>query len=205
MAKKRGNSPKLTLTSRQREVFECIKRRINTFGYGPTVREIGDSVGINSPNGVVGHLKALQKKGLISRQPHLSRSIRLQNNKDAVSIKKGGTIANGLWTASETSEVTDMTFVLFLEGENLFIEVTDTSFKDLNIAPGDIIVIRTDLAAKDGQTVMVKGSKIQMKTWGVDATKKLPKPTLENEEQVPTSLDYPEIVGLLAGVLRSCL
>jgi repressor LexA len=49
------------LTARQRQVFDLIRDKINTRGYGPTVREIGEHFDINSPNGVMCHLKALEK------------------------------------------------------------------------------------------------------------------------------------------------
>src|SRR5215470_5029486 len=65
------------LTTRQREVFDFIRDKITGRGYGPTVREIGDNFRISSPNGVMCHLKALEKKGLISREPNMSRAIQL--------------------------------------------------------------------------------------------------------------------------------
>src|SRR5215467_13617019 len=65
------------LTSRQREVFEFIREKITGRGYGPTVREIGDNFRISSPNGVMCHLKALEKKGLIIREPNMSRAIQI--------------------------------------------------------------------------------------------------------------------------------
>ncbi len=65
------------LTDRQREVYEFIRDKIRNRGYGPTVREIGDKFHISSPNGVMCHLKALEKKGLISREPNMSRAIQL--------------------------------------------------------------------------------------------------------------------------------
>ena len=65
------------LTSRQREVFEFVRDKIQNRGYGPTVREIGQHFGISSPNGVMCHLKALEKKGLIRRSPNKSRAIEL--------------------------------------------------------------------------------------------------------------------------------
>jgi repressor LexA len=55
------------LTTRQREVFDFIQDKIVNRGYGPTVREIGDYFRISSPNGVMCHLKALEKKGLIEQ------------------------------------------------------------------------------------------------------------------------------------------
>ena len=56
------------LTQRQKEIYEFIRDKIEGRGYGPTVREIGDGFGIESPNGVMCHLKALEKKGLITRR-----------------------------------------------------------------------------------------------------------------------------------------
>src|SRR5512140_3646668 len=66
-----------TVTQRQQDVYEFIRDKIRTRGYGPTVREIGKNFSINSPNGVVCHLKALEKKGLITREPNMSRAIQL--------------------------------------------------------------------------------------------------------------------------------
>ena len=65
------------LTSRQREIYSFIRSKIQGRGYGPTVREIGNEFGIKSPNGVMCHLKALQKKGLIHREANMSRAITL--------------------------------------------------------------------------------------------------------------------------------
>lgn len=61
------------LTARQAEVLEFITR--NAYLYGPTVREIAAGIGVSSPNGVVCHLKALERKGLIRRRAKISRGI----------------------------------------------------------------------------------------------------------------------------------
>ncbi|MGE3808745.1 MAG: LexA family protein, partial [Gemmataceae bacterium] len=67
------------LTDRQREIYDFIREKIETRGYGPTVREIGESrtPKIKSPNGVMCHLKALEKKGLIKRTGFRARAIEL--------------------------------------------------------------------------------------------------------------------------------
>lgn len=65
------------LTPRQEGIYEYIRGRILTGDPAPTVREIGENFGIRSPNGVMCHLKALEKKGYIVRDENLSRSIRL--------------------------------------------------------------------------------------------------------------------------------
>src|ERR1700687_1349458 len=65
------------LTHRQREIYDFIESKINGRGYGPTVREIGLGFDIKSPNGVMCHLKALEKKGLIIKEPGAARAIQL--------------------------------------------------------------------------------------------------------------------------------
>src|ERR1700761_4724053 len=87
-----------SLTPRQREIYNFIRGKIQGRGYGPTVREIGLNFEIKSPNGVMCHLKALQKKGLIHREPNMSRAIQLLE--DPVSahqmgVKLVGRIAAG--------------------------------------------------------------------------------------------------------------
>lgn len=70
------------LTERQREVLAFIAEKIRSRRYGPTVREIGERFGIKSPNGVMCHLKALEKKGLIARESHSARAIMLTTPND---------------------------------------------------------------------------------------------------------------------------
>ncbi|MEZ6070005.1 MAG: hypothetical protein R3C10_06930 [Pirellulales bacterium] len=68
------------LTKRQQEVYEFISEKIHSRGYGPTVREIGSAFNISSPNGVMCHLRALEKKGLIIREANMSRAITLASD-----------------------------------------------------------------------------------------------------------------------------
>src|SRR5437899_840921 len=70
-----------TLTERQREIYDFIRSKIEGRGYGPTVREIGLAFDIKSPNGVMCHLKALEKKGLIHREGFQARAIELIGHK----------------------------------------------------------------------------------------------------------------------------
>ena len=58
-----------TLTDRQREILECIDRSMQERGYPPSVREIGDSVGLASPSTVHSHLSTLQRMGFLVRNP----------------------------------------------------------------------------------------------------------------------------------------
>src|SRR5206468_10874637 len=90
------------LTARQKEIYQFIRGKIQGRGYGPTVREIGLEFAIKSPNGVMCHLKALQKKGLIHREPNMSRAIQLLDDPTSAphptGIKLVGRIAAGPMT-----------------------------------------------------------------------------------------------------------
>lgn len=70
-------APTIELTKRQQEIYDFIENQIANRGFPPTVREIGAHFKISSPNGVMCHLKALEKKGLITRENHASRAITL--------------------------------------------------------------------------------------------------------------------------------
>ena len=97
------------LTERQGEVYKFIREKIRGRGYGPTVREIGTRFRIRSPNGVVCHLKALEKKGLIKREPNMSRAIQLSAEPiHERGLPLAGTIAAGvLHEAIEQNERVD--------------------------------------------------------------------------------------------------
>src|SRR5438132_8558557 len=64
------------LTERQRQILEFITKRIGEQGYPPTIREIGEEMGIRSTNGVNDHLKALERKGYLKREVLKSRALR---------------------------------------------------------------------------------------------------------------------------------
>lgn len=73
------------LTERQREVFDFIQDRIKAWGYPPTIREIGEHLGIRSTNGVADHLKALKRKGYLLQQDMKSRTLMLVNEEESAS------------------------------------------------------------------------------------------------------------------------
>src|SRR6266566_5154792 len=84
------------LTDRQREIYEFIREKIEGRGYGPTVREIGLAFDIRSPNGVMCHLKALEKKGLILREGFSARAIQLiDHHPESAGLPMLGAVAAG--------------------------------------------------------------------------------------------------------------
>src|SRR5262249_41639951 len=99
---------KSSLTTRQRDIYDFIKDKILNRGYGPTVREIGAGFKIKSPNGVMCHLKALEKKGLITREAHMSRAIQITEPLSKMSLPLVGRVAAGNpRTAFEQNEQVD--------------------------------------------------------------------------------------------------
>src|SRR5258707_11424759 len=93
------------LTERQREIYDFIKHKIEGRGYGPTVREIGEGFGIKSPNGVMCHLKALEKKGLITREEHAARAIQLvDHRRPSAGLPYLGLVAAGAPLAAVAQE-----------------------------------------------------------------------------------------------------
>src|SRR5215469_12737105 len=85
-----------TLTERQREIYDFIREKIESRGYGPTVREIGQEFKIRSPNGVMCHLKALEHKGFIIRQGFSARAIQLvDHHRPGTDLPLMGLVAAG--------------------------------------------------------------------------------------------------------------
>ena len=144
------------LTTRQASVFEFIKDRIQGRGYGPTVREIGEHFQISSPNGVMCHLKALEKKGIITREPNMSRAIQIT---DAYREERGmplvGQIAAGnLTEAIEQADRFDFED-WFPQRKNQFaLRVKGDSMIEAQIADGDIVVCRRARTAHKGEIVV---------------------------------------------------
>src|ERR1700723_366744 len=150
------------LTPRQREIYQFIRGKIQGRGYGPTVREIGVHFEIKSPNGVMCHLKALQKKGLIHREPNMSRAIQLLDDPTSapalpIGIKLIGRIAAGspieaIEQADEERESTE-----WQGAEDKFaLQVTGESMIEEHIADGDYVIIHKQEQARDGQIVAVR-------------------------------------------------
>lgn len=71
------------LTDRQARVLDCIRSYLNERGYPPTIRELGELIGVRSTNGVVDHLRALERKGYLTREDMKSRGLRLIDTADS--------------------------------------------------------------------------------------------------------------------------
>ena len=193
------------LTPRQREIYNFIRGKIQGRGYGPTVREIGLHFEIKSPNGVMCHLKALQKKGLIHREPNMSRAIQLLE--DPVSAHQMGLKLVGRIAAGQPIEAVEqheeLTFSDWTEpGDKFALKVTGDSMIEEHIADGDFVVLRRQEQARDGQIVAVRDDdgEATLKKFFREKNRIRLEPA--NKTMKPIYRDRVNVLGVLVGVVR---
>jgi repressor LexA len=196
-------STKSQLTSRQKEIYEFLRDKIVTRGYGPTVREIGTHFGIRSPNGVMCHLKALEKKGLISRESHMSRAIQLSNPpQPKTSMPLMGLIAAGHpLLALQQEERVDFSG-LFNSDDHFCLRVKGDSMIEDQIAEGDYVVVRRQSEARDGDIVvaLVEGDDATLKRYYRETHRVRLEPA--NKGMKPIFSAHVEVMGVVVGVIR---
>lgn len=193
-----------TLTQRQRAVYEMIRDKIVNRGYGPTVREIGEHFGINSPNGVMCHLKAIEKKGLIRRSPNKSRAIELtqEESMEPRGLQMAGTVVAGATNlAFEQTDRIDFD-ELFQRQDQFVLEVRGDSMIEAQIADGDYVVIRQQKTAQQGQMVVARtdDGEATLKYWYLEKDQVRLQPA--NSAMKPIYVDDAEVVGVVVGVVR---
>lgn len=197
-------SERRSLTRRQQQIYDFIKDKIMNRGYGPTVREIGKAFSIKSPNGVMCHLKALERKGLISREEHMSRAIQLtdQPQLKRTSLPLAGQIAaGGPVLAMEDMERIDFGRLLD-DSDHFCLKVRGDSMINDHIADGDFAVLRRQPTARDGEIVaaLVDGSDATLKRFYKERGRFRLQPA--NERMKPIYSTDVEILGVLVGVIR---
>jgi repressor LexA len=196
------------LTERQREIYAFIRDKIDDRGYGPTVREIGQAFDIKSPNGVMCHLKALEKKGLIKREGFSARAIQLldHHRRSAASLPLLGVVAAGSPVqALEQDERLDLK-QLFGDPNHYALRVRGQSMIDNHIDDGDFVVIRRQEKAENGDRVVAMiDDEVTLKRFFRDRNRIRLEPA--NKEVAPIVLDPDKnvkILGVLVGVIRKC-
>jgi repressor LexA len=193
------------LTDRQKEVYEFIRDKIRNRGYGPTVREIGDQFDISSPNGVMCHLKALEKKGLITREPNMSRAIQLSAEPiEERGMPLAGRIAAGvLHEAVEQDERLDIEALFYHKNKNQFaLKVTGDSMIDAQIADGDFVIVRKQRTARDGQIAVVQTDEGEatLKRFYLEKNRIRLEPA--NTAMKPIYVKHAKVLGVVVGVVR---
>ncbi len=197
------------LTKRQLAVFEFIRDQIVSRGYGPTVREIGAHFEISSPNGVMCHLRALEKKGLLQRVRQKDRAVAraIELAPELLEETRGlpmvGAVAAGPTTlAWEQSERVD--FGQMFARKNVFVlQVRGESMIEAQIADGDYVVVKKQKTAQPGQMVIAQTAddEATLKFWHPEANRIRLQPA--NATMAPIYVQNATVLGVVIGVVRN--
>ena len=206
------------LTTRQQEIWQFLAAYVDEHGYPPTVREIGDAVGLASPSTVHAHLANLERAGLLRRDPTKPRALELVGRKRDEAQSRASTtpvlpligqIAAGApLLAEETIEDKiavpeplgrDADFLLRVKGESMI---------EAGILDGDIVVVRKQSDARTGEIVVAlvgddeSADEATVKTFHRERDGRI-RLQPENAALEPLYPEHVEIVGKVTGVFRS--
>jgi repressor LexA len=205
------------LTARQQEIWQFLVQYVDDHGYPPTVREIGDAVGLASPSTVHAHLANLDRAGLIRRDPTKPRAIELvgrakpepaQARDDVPELPLLGRIAaGGPLLAEEDIEERIAVPEPLGRGADFLLRVTGDSMVEAGILDGDVVVVRKQQDARDGEIVVAlvgddeSADEATVKTFHRDAGRIRLQP--ENSALEPLYPEHVQILGKVTGVFRS--
>lgn len=156
------------LTTRQKSVYEFIESYILQKGYGPTVREIAEAVHLSSPSTVHVHLKTLEEKGYIVRDPLKSRSITLPGkheqeeafgstgSSNTLSLPLVGNVAAGEPILAEHNVETTLQLPTEIVGDSasFILAVHGESMIEAGINDGDYVVVKEQQVARNGEIIV---------------------------------------------------
>ncbi|MGO1537811.1 MAG: transcriptional repressor LexA [Leucobacter sp.] len=220
MADAEGFAPRKPLTEKQQAILEFIARSVESRGYPPSMREIGDAVGLSSLSSVTHQLSRLELAGYIRRDPNRPRALEIlielaetsraledtpqQHVEEAVYVPLVGQIAAGVPITAEqqVEETVPLPRQLVGEGQVFMLKVVGDSMIDAAICDGDFVVIRQQRDAENGDIVaaLLDGEatvKVFRRRDG--HTWLLPR----NTEFEPILGDHAEVLGKVVAVFRS--
>ncbi len=202
------------LTPRQTKILLAIKEAMETNGYPPSMREIGEAAGLSSPSSVKYQLEALESKGWIRRDPSRGRALEVLTPGDerfedikperTHNVPLVGRIAAGgpILAEQNVEELFPLPASLVGEGDLFMLKVVGDSMINAAICDGDYVVIRSQKDANKGEIVaaMIDGeatvktlSKKNGQIWLLPA----------NDNYQPIDGNQAEILGVVTAVLRS--
>ncbi len=201
----------LNLTKRQQEIFDFIKRYSAKQGYPPTVRDIGKAVGLASSSTVHAHLANLEKIGLLRRDPSKPRAIELLDRAtDAVKsivqpsgLPLVGAVAAGQPVLAEENieEYVEVPAAVGGEDGEFVLRIKGESMKDAGILEGDLVVVRPQDVALDGDVVVaLVGEEATVKRFFKEADHIRLQP--ENTAMEPIRSKEVKVLGKVVGLLR---
>ena len=151
------------LTQRQQEIWEFLVEYVDAHGYPPTVREIGEKVGLASPSTVHAHLANLERAGLIKRDPTKPRALELSRRRagstphaETRALPLLGQIAAGgpLLAEENVEDYLGVPEPLSRGGEEFLLRVKGDSMIEAGILDGDYVVVRSQDDARNGEIVV---------------------------------------------------
>jgi repressor LexA len=198
------------LTGRQQEIWEFLVDYVDRHGYPPTVREIGEAVGLASPSTVHAHLANLERAGLLRRDPTKPRALELTGRESAsvATLPKlpllGQIAAGGPLLADENVE-DELAVPETLRGDFL-LRVKGDSMIEAGILDGDIVVVRRAQDARNGDIVVAlagddeSADEATVKTFYREKGRVRLQP--ENASLEPIYAPHVQILGKVTGVFR---
>lgn len=197
------------IKDKQLEIYEFLKIYAENKGYPPSVREICEAVNLKSTSTVHGHLKRLEKKGLIRRDPTKPRALEIlettANRKEMLNIPLVGRVTAGLpILATENIEDTFPLPIDYIKhNEELFmLKVTGNSMINIGIHDGDFAIIERAQTAQNGDVVVALiENDATIKTFYKEKNKIRLQP--ENDALEPIIVDDCAILGKLVGLFRA--
>lgn len=204
-----------TLTKRQLQVLDCIESTMRERGYPPSVREIGDAVGLTSPSSVHAHLSTLQRLGYLRRDPTKPRAIQVRfdplsgatvDRRPTRYVPLVGDVAAGTDVLAEENieETLPIAEDFTGDGDLFMLRVRGDSMIGVGIFDGDFVVVRSQPTAENGDIVVagIPGDEATVKTFQRhgDAITLLP----HNERLAPMEFAADEVTlyGRVVTVLR---
>ena len=206
------------LTKRQQEIFDFIKRYSASHGYPPTVRDIGKAVGLASSSTVHAHLANLEKVGLLRRDPSKPRAIELLDKAastatSALDAVKSAVLPNGLPLVGHVAagqpllaeenieEYVAIPEIAGGEDGEYLLRVRGDSMIKAGILPDDVVVVRQQDTADDGQIVVaLVGEEATVKRYFKEADHVRLQP--ENDALEPIRSREVKVLGRVVGVMR---
>jgi len=206
------------LTARQQEIWNFLVEYVDGHGYPPTVREIGDQVGLASPSTVHAHLANLERAGLLRRDPTKPRALELigrerrasepmagSDGRDVARLPLVGEIAAGGPLLAEQSIEEYVPMPASTKGDFL-LRVKGESMLDAGILDGDLVIVQRAQDARNGEIVVAlagddeSADEATVKTFYRESGRVRLQP--ENASMEPIYAEHVQILGRVVGVFR---
>jgi len=199
------------VSKRQEAILEFIKEEVRTKGYPPSVREIGEAVGLASSSTVHGHLARLEQKGLIRRDPTKPRAIEILEPEDSIQKQHvihvplvGKVTAGSPITAVENiDEYFPLPDIYGTSEDQLYmLEIMGESMIEAGILDGDLVIVKQKATADNGDIVvaMTEENEATVKRFFKEKNHFRLQP--ENSTMEPIIVDQVSILGHVVGLYR---